>query len=125
MRVKRVTFRHQSVQPCLQVAPGGRIGVLLDRQAGGGVADEHAAETFGDASTSDDCANLMSDLVQTGTRSQNVKMLDHAVLLVNERRFIVPAGHCCCERAARHGVRACKTESSRSLTPSRAGATFA
>lgn len=46
--VERVVFGDEATHPLLEVAAGGGVGVLLNREAGGGVSDEEGAESVVD-----------------------------------------------------------------------------
>src|SRR5688572_16401238 len=46
--VEGIAFRDEALQPALEVALRRRVGVLLDHEAGGGVAQEERAQALAD-----------------------------------------------------------------------------
>jgi hypothetical protein len=58
----RVTVRHEPGEEGLEVVTNRRIGVLLDHEAGRGVANEQCAEPFADPGGPDGCGYGRRDL---------------------------------------------------------------
>ena len=78
MRVERIAFGHQAVQPALEVALRARVGVLLDHQARRGVPQKavHSPSSTPALLTSDN--HLRSDVVQTLPGRVETELLNHS-----------------------------------------------
>lgn len=82
MRVMRIVFDNEPVKPMLQIALGGRIGVFLNRQAGGCVSDHDGAKSILNACIIDDHTNLARDLVQPLASGSDDNLLIHFRLIL-------------------------------------------
>jgi hypothetical protein len=56
-------FRHQASEEALQIAPGGRIGVLKYYQARTRMADENRGQARLDAAGANGLSHLLGDLI--------------------------------------------------------------
>jgi len=80
VRVQRIVFFHETVQPVLQVAPRGRVGVLLDREAGRGVLNQHRAQAVPNAGLAYDGLDQIGDQMQPLSGGFYRQLLDHHCL---------------------------------------------
>ena len=71
VRVPGLVFGGDPIEPRLHVAPGGRVGILLDADPRGGVFYEHGAERFFEAGVLDDVRDHGGDLVQPAPVSRD------------------------------------------------------
>lgn len=72
--IERVVFRHESVQPVLQVDPGAGIVVFLNEQTGRRVANEQGAKPFVSATAADNIAHGTGKGMQALTADTDVQL---------------------------------------------------
>lgn len=81
MGVMRIVFRHQTIQPGLEIMAGGRVGIFLNQQAGRGMPDKQRTQTFAQAGSFDDLFDLPCNGMQALSVDIDVNRFDHFVLL--------------------------------------------
>jgi len=62
---KRQVFRYQAIEYGLKVHPDGRVGILIDGQAGGGVEDEEMEQAVPGQLAGDGIQNVRGDEMET------------------------------------------------------------
>ena len=77
MREERVPLGNEAIEPSLEISTSGRIGILLNDEAGGGVAQKERTEPFVDTAVLNDCGHLVRDLVQARARCRDLEFLEH------------------------------------------------
>src|SRR5581483_7019459 len=75
--IERIALWHESIQPALEVVLRGGIGVLLDDEARGGVADEERAQAVADTRLAHERSHLLRDLVQALAGRAHAELLKH------------------------------------------------
>ena len=77
VRVVRVAFRDVSIDPLLQVVPGARVRVLLDRQAGRRMLDHDRAQAVVEVRLGDDPLYVTRELVEAAARCVEFEVANH------------------------------------------------
>ena len=76
---ERVVRRHQPLEPGVEVAARGRVGVLLDGEAGRRVPDEERAQPLVGAALPDHRGDPVGDLVEPRAGDVDGEGADHGV----------------------------------------------
>ncbi len=79
MRKEGVVFLHETIEPVLQVATGGRVRILLNNETRRGVLHHHGAEPDAHTGLSHRGLDLVGDLVQALATRGNGNTLNHGV----------------------------------------------
>ena len=77
MREAWVVLGYQPVESILEVSARGRVGVLLDRQAGRGMLDHHRAQTLSDPGFRDHVLDTIGELDQPLARGADLDLGYH------------------------------------------------
>src|ERR1035437_6787779 len=71
VREQRIPVRHKAGEEMLQITPHVRVGVLLNQQGGGGVAEVEGHQATGEAVLRNPVRHLAGDLVEATTAGGN------------------------------------------------------
>jgi hypothetical protein len=61
--IERIVFAYEPVEPLLQIMTGGRIGIFLDQEAGGGVLHKECAKALLEGGFPDDTLHQVRELM--------------------------------------------------------------
>src|SRR5438105_11187943 len=75
--VERVALGDEAIEPALEILFRCRIGILLDKQACGRMADEERAQALLDSRLPHERRNLLRHLVQALSRRAHAELLNH------------------------------------------------